>query len=108
MRVVEFHDEAALQQLKPFWNELLRQSAANTIFLTWEWATAWWSSYGTPGELRVHAVYDEAGVLRGIAPLRSRAVEQCSQTVRSLQFIGYAASYSDSDYLDLIIAPGYE
>ena len=46
MRVVQMQSEADLRALKPAWDALLRESAANTIFLTWEWVTAWWSVYG--------------------------------------------------------------
>jgi CelD/BcsL family acetyltransferase involved in cellulose biosynthesis/peptidoglycan/xylan/chitin deacetylase (PgdA/CDA1 family) len=108
MRVVEIREEAAFQALLPAWTELLRQSASNTIFLTPEWVAAWWAAYGTPGELRVLAVYDDGGELRGIAPLRSTAVHRYGQTIDAFQFIGYASSYCDSDYLDFVVAPGYE
>ena len=106
MRVVEIRQESELQGLSPAWDALLRESASNTIFLTWEWVTAWWSSYGKPGELRIMAAFDEHDVLRGIAPLRAQTVRKFGQTVPVLSFIGDGSS--DSDYLDLIFAPGFE
>ena len=105
---MEIRAEAALEALRPAWSALLRDSASASIFLTPEWAEAWWSAYGSRGELRVLAAYDDGGVLRGIAPLRSKPVRKYGQTVETLQFIGDAPSDSDSDYLDFIIAPGYE
>ena len=108
MRVVEIRDEAGLRQLAPAWAALLRESASNTIFLTPEWVTAWWSAYGTPGELRILTVFDDSGVLRGIAPLRSRTMRRYGQTVPALAFIGDAPNDSDSDYLDFITAAGFE
>ena len=98
--------DAELQGLKSAWDALLSESAANTIFLTWEWLTAWWSAYGKPGELRILAAFDEQDVLRGIAPLRSKAVKRYGQTVSALTFVGDGSN--DSDYLDTIVAKGYE
>src|SRR4029077_2041082 len=76
------------------------------IFSTWEWATAWWSSYGNSGELRILAAFDERDVLRGIAPLRAGVVRKYGQTVPSLSFVGDGSN--DSDYLDFIIDEGFE
>lgn len=106
MRVTEIRSEAELRNLQPAWDALLRESASNTIFLTWEWITAWWSAYGKIGQLRILAAFDEQGVLRGIAPLRDENVQRYGQTVPALTFIGDGSD--DSDYLDLIAASGYE
>jgi peptidoglycan/xylan/chitin deacetylase (PgdA/CDA1 family)/CelD/BcsL family acetyltransferase involved in cellulose biosynthesis len=108
MKLVEIRGETEFQNLGPEWNALLSESGSNTIFLTWEWASAWWRAYGTPSELRVLTVYDDAGVLRGIAPLRAKALKRYGQQVQALQFIGDAPSDCDSDYLDFISAPGHE
>ena len=79
MRVVQIQSETELQGLKPAWDALLRESASNTIFLTWEWVTAWWSAYGKPGELRILAAFDDRDVLRGIAPLRCGTARRYGQ-----------------------------
>ena len=70
MKVVEIREWQDMERLRPQWEALLAESGSNTIFVTWEWMSAWWGAYGIPGELRIVAVYDDAGVLRGIAPLR--------------------------------------
>jgi peptidoglycan/xylan/chitin deacetylase (PgdA/CDA1 family)/CelD/BcsL family acetyltransferase involved in cellulose biosynthesis len=106
MKVIEIRREAELQELRPAWESLLRESASNTIFLTWEWVTAWWSSYGTLGDLRLLLAYDDAGVLRGIAPLRAQVIRKYGQTFPALAFVGDGSF--DSDYLDFIIAAGHE
>ncbi len=106
MRVIEVQQEAGLDQIQSDWNTLLRESASDTIFLTWEWVTSWWRSYGTSGELRILMAYDAGGVLRGIAPLRRHNLRQYGQTVRALSFIGDGSN--DSDYLDFIVASSYE
>jgi peptidoglycan/xylan/chitin deacetylase (PgdA/CDA1 family)/CelD/BcsL family acetyltransferase involved in cellulose biosynthesis len=106
MKVVELRQETDLEMLRPLWEKVLCESAANAIFLTWEWVTAWWSAYGVPGELRILAAFDETGTLRGIAPLRAQKKRKYGQTVSTLSFIGDGSN--DSDYLDFIIASGYE
>ena len=106
MKVVEIRQEAELLRLRSAWERLLGECASNTIFLTWEWITAWWSVYGKAGELRVLAAFDENDVLRGIAPLRSREVRRYGQSVPALSFVGDGSN--DSDYLDFIVTAGHE
>jgi peptidoglycan/xylan/chitin deacetylase (PgdA/CDA1 family)/CelD/BcsL family acetyltransferase involved in cellulose biosynthesis len=106
MRVVEIRDEAGLQSLRHGWDALLQSSAADTVFLTWEWVNTWWSVYGQPGELRILAAYDNNDRLTGIAPLRSLRARRCGQSAPGLFFIGDRSC--DSDYLDFIIARGQE
>jgi len=106
MRVVAISREGELGALRRDWDALVESSASRNTFLTWEWITAWWSAYGQPGELRILAAFDEQGALRGLAPLRARNVRRYGQTVPALQFIGDGSN--DSDYLDFIIANGYE
>jgi peptidoglycan/xylan/chitin deacetylase (PgdA/CDA1 family)/CelD/BcsL family acetyltransferase involved in cellulose biosynthesis len=106
VKLVEIREESDFHGLKSAWETLLRDSASRTIFLTHEWATAWWSSYGVPQELRIMAAFDDSGALRGIAPLRSQRLSRYGQTVPALTFLGDGSN--DSDYLDLIISSGYE
>jgi len=101
MKLVEIRQEAELEALRPVWDEVVRHSASDTIFLTWEWVTAWWSSYGKPGDLRIVAAFDDSGTLRGIAPLRHQTVSRYGQTVSALSFIGDGSN--DSEYLDFIV-----
>src|SRR5205807_8631901 len=88
MRVAEIRQENDLLQLRTTWDRLVCESAANTIFLTWEWVTAWWAAYGSPGDLRILVFSDEDGVPRGIAPMRRQVVERCGQKVAALAFVG--------------------
>ena len=106
MKVVEIRSETELQQLKSSWETLLRSSASGTIFLTWEWATAWWRAYGKSRELRILAAFDDDQVLRGIAPLCRQTLRTYGQTIPALSLVGDGSN--DSDYLDFIIASGYE
>jgi peptidoglycan/xylan/chitin deacetylase (PgdA/CDA1 family)/CelD/BcsL family acetyltransferase involved in cellulose biosynthesis len=106
MKIIEIREEAQLQRLKSDWETLLKASASDTIFLTWEWIVAWWSVYGKTGELRILAAFDDSHVLRGIAPLRCQILRRYGQAVAALTFVGDGSN--DSDYLDFIIARGYE
>jgi peptidoglycan/xylan/chitin deacetylase (PgdA/CDA1 family)/CelD/BcsL family acetyltransferase involved in cellulose biosynthesis len=106
MRVVEIRSEAELHEIRCEWNALLEDSASDTIFLTWEWITAWWKAYGNGGQLRILGAFDEQQVLRGLAPMQLREMRRYGQTVPTLSFLGDASN--DSDYLDIIAARGYE
>ncbi len=95
-------EAADLDSLQTEWNDLVRQSQANTLFLTWEWQTTWWRHWGT-SELYVLTWRDEVtGRLAGLVPLY---VETTDENVRRLLLVG---GTEVSDYLDLVIAPGYE
>jgi len=106
MKVVEIRRPEELRELRPAWDSLVCASASRSIFLTWEWMTAWWSAYGGESRLRVWAAFDDDRILRGIAPLRERTVKRFGQAVTVLSFIGDGSN--DSDYLDLVIAATYE
>ena len=57
----------AFNELKSKWNELLKRSYADSVFMTWEWCSTWWQAY-QPGELWIHTIVSEQGNLIGIAP----------------------------------------
>ncbi len=85
-----YRDESGFDALKDEWNELLKSSRFDTIFLTWEWQTTWWQHLGrTRGPLFILAGRD-AGRLAAVIPLylagtpaapcRSWAVSRCPTT----------------------------
>jgi peptidoglycan/xylan/chitin deacetylase (PgdA/CDA1 family)/CelD/BcsL family acetyltransferase involved in cellulose biosynthesis len=106
MKIIEVRTEAELASLRTTWQELLSRSASDTIFLTWEWVSTWWSAYGIPGEFNVMLAVDDRNVTRGIAPLRRHEVSRYGRKFRVLSFIGDGSC--DSDYLDFIIGLGDE
>ena len=63
----EVNDIDTFQSLKNPWNELIRQSPDNDIFLTWEWLYYWWKYYGDDKKLRI-LIIKEGSKLLGIAP----------------------------------------
>lgn len=89
--------------LRPQWNELLRSSAADCPFLTWEWLHTWWNHLRGASGLRLLAVRSN-GELIAIAPLR---ISRGSLAWFSrLEFLG--TGLAGSDYLDLIVRNGRE
>ncbi|WP_158219926.1 GNAT family N-acetyltransferase [Ideonella sp. A 288] len=95
-------------RLRLQWNALLSCSASDTIFLTWEWLFAWWSTYASDDDtLYILTVHDEEGVLIGVLPCYMSARRPSAlQGVRTLRLIGDASG--DSDYLDAILKAGRE
>lgn len=89
-RVERFKD------LKDEWNSLLKISATDVIFLTYEWQEIWWKHFGKDKELHLLAFYDN-NQLVGIAPLNLCEKKVCLNGGRDV-----------SDYLDIIAQKGYE
>jgi len=90
------------------WNKLLSQSAAKTIFLSWEWLYSWAETYiDKSRELFILAVFDEKDHLVGIAPWyvsRKRVLQFLSY--RQVEFLGLPETASD--YIDVFITRGNE
>jgi len=89
------------------WNALLARAAFDTPFLTVEWQRIWWQHFGGGNPLRLYAFRDESGLLRGIAPLFIGV----KSGQRKVYLVGCSEIRDDldvSDYLDVIVEPGYE
>ena len=102
---------AALWQLAPAWNALLRESASDTLSLTWEWLSAWWDVFGDSRELYVIVIRSGEEVI-GIAPLlRKRLLHYGLLPFRRLEFLASGEDEADaicSEYLDFILRRGRE
>jgi len=101
MNITLYRSPEAFSALASEWNTLLHRTASDAPFLTVEWQRTWWECFGVDESLLVYAFRDEAGALRGIAPLFLAREDG----KRRLHTIGCA---DICDYLDLIVAPGYE
>ena len=107
MRIVEIRTQPETLGLREAWDALLARSGAGSIFLTWDWFQAWWSSYATPDvRLRLLLVYGDAHSLCAIAPLREESARRQGQTRRAIRFA--VDGSNDSEYLDFIVAPECE
>jgi CelD/BcsL family acetyltransferase involved in cellulose biosynthesis len=92
--------------LADVWNPLLQRSRFRSIFLTHEWQTAWWSHQGE-GELWIVAFYAPGTQeLVGIAPLY--LVQSGSGDFAGQRKLNLVGCIEVSDYLDAIIAKGWE
>lgn len=73
------------------WNELLKRSKSDQLFLSWEWQSSWWKIFSDSEsmELRLYVATADDGTLLGIAPLylTTVATKNFLKTKR-LQFIG--------------------
>ncbi len=95
---------AAAQDL---WDELLKRSDADPLFMCWAWQWRWWAHHGPAlgAELQIAAVYSEDRLV-GLAPFyRHRVVVRRLLRPWRLELIGTAWRNSEaafSDYLDVI------
>ena len=102
----EIEDAPAFDGLEQEWNALLERSDAS-VFQSFEWQRTWWRHLGERrANARLHLVTVRAeGRLVAIAPFyveRERVLGMVR--LRRLLFIGHR----DSDYLDAIVAKGWE
>ena len=90
-----FESEAGFEVLRGEWNDLLRRSPTDTIFLRWEWQSLWWEAYH-PGDLLIAAVRDDSGALVGIAPWFIDTTSPDERVVRGIGCVDV------TDYVDII------
>jgi CelD/BcsL family acetyltransferase involved in cellulose biosynthesis len=107
MQVSTITTRMELEALAPEWNDLLQASRADTIFLTWEYISAWLDTVAPTAELQVLAVRNQSGELVGIAPFHRRRIRLKGMlTYYCLCVLGDYAS--PAGYLDLIVHPDQE
>jgi peptidoglycan/xylan/chitin deacetylase (PgdA/CDA1 family)/CelD/BcsL family acetyltransferase involved in cellulose biosynthesis len=94
-----------LQAISREWNEVLANSLEDTLFLTWEWISAWWNHYGSGRQLFV-LLAEKQGRLVGIAPFYVYEVKKYGRRWKALKLIGDGSG--DSDYQDCIALAGFE
>jgi CelD/BcsL family acetyltransferase involved in cellulose biosynthesis len=96
---VKVEVEARLEAIGPVaWNDLHRDSALRSPFLTWTWQTEWVRSFGDGRRLEICKVLDGAGRLLAVLPLYEAEVDV-------FRIIG---GTDVSDYLDLLAVAGQE
>jgi CelD/BcsL family acetyltransferase involved in cellulose biosynthesis len=86
------------------WKDLLPRTAADNIFLTWEWVSTWWEVFGESKQPHILTFRDN-NKLVGILPcyMWSRPLLRLGK-IRELRFIGTGETVR-SEYLDLICLP---
>lgn len=101
-------DAAGWAALGDHWDTLLKNSAADAVFLCWDWLDTWVKVYGTGGELVILVAEDSSGAPAGIAPMmldRGKGIP--GRWMRRLMLLGQKADTA-SEYLDWIIVRGRE
>lgn len=107
MKTDILHDWHSVAALAPEWNELLRDSESDTVFLTWEWISCWISIHQKRARPFVIVVRDDAGRLCGLLPLYFAD----ARLVRVVPFrvLRYVADYATGqEYPDWIVRRGHE
>lgn len=102
--VVDTYDK--MKQLQPEWNDLLRSSSANTMFLTFEWLLAWTEVFLSKNRKLFILTFSEDEKLVGIAPFYIDSIKFGIFTLKEIRFIGFPEA--GSDYLDVIVEKGRE
>jgi CelD/BcsL family acetyltransferase involved in cellulose biosynthesis len=108
MKLELIRDEAGLQALQPFWDNLLEQSATPTPFLRWDWVSFWWAEHRNDYRLAVGVIRDEAGEPEAIAPLVvGKEPEGPRRHLRQLSFINGIGPLQ-GERLDFLVQRGRE
>ncbi len=99
---IEIHsDPGGFETLAGEWNELLHDSAVDTIFLTLQWQSIWWHHLGD-GILTLVVLRDKSGRLVGLAPLRRTPTEDGGWELTTVGCVDV------SDYVDIMARRGHE
>ncbi len=105
MRIVLYDRWDKVEQLQQFWNGLLKQSTADTFFLSWEWFASWWKAYAAGLQPLVLGAWENDRLV-GVAPFCLEQVRKMGRTWKVLKLIGDGSW--DSDYLDCFAERGRE
>jgi CelD/BcsL family acetyltransferase involved in cellulose biosynthesis len=89
--------------LRPEWNALLRDSASDCPFLTWEWLHTWWTHVSGSSRLRIAAVRADHELV-ALAPFR--ITKSRVALLSRVDMLG--TGEAGSDYLDVIVRCGWE
>src|SRR5579885_1786945 len=105
MKIETIESAEGFYGLRKEWNELLKNSSSDAVFLTHEWLSSWWKYLSEGRRLSIVAARDK-GQLVGILPVAVREAQYSRMMPRVLEFLG--SGQIGSDYLDVIIASGRE
>ena len=100
LRIVEW-DLNGFLRLRGKWNNALRKSSDNDVFLTWEWITSWWKHLGGRNELLPVTVSDDDEILAAACFMRTSS-KSLGLNRQELRLVGV----KDSDYGGIIIREG--
>lgn len=87
VRIQHVRTAAELLALQKPWTDLMAEAPDASLFLTWEWTSAWWRYYGAGRELWLLAAWDRADRLVGVAPWMVTQPLEGTSGMRRLAFI---------------------
>ena len=99
MHVRLYTEASVFEQLAEAWQDLMGRATIAPIFMTIDYQKLWWQHLGV-GELRILAVYNEADLLVGLAPLLLDGFEL--RTVGCVDVSDYLDFLVDRDYQDSV------
>lgn len=106
LRSQKIEDREAFTALREEWNELLEDSDAATIFLTWEWLLTWWQHLALDRKPEIFLVR-KGGRLIGAAPLALRPSRYMRlMPFPAMEFLGTGSV--GSDYLSVVVRKDFE
>lgn len=98
MNIVHLDSFEQVAELGADWNDLLRGSRDDQIFLTLEWLATWWKYYGDHRELILLAAKEDSKVL-AVAPFMASTYNIFGIKLRKIEFVATPTS----DYHSLIL-----
>lgn len=104
--VGEAGNVSCFSALREEWDDLLRASDSNCLFLTWEWLYTWWKHLAGARRPAILTVRSGRRLI-ALAPFGLRSASLSSgHFFRVLEFLG--CGHVGSDYLDIIVRRGAE
>ena len=88
---IETWDEETFRNSRSEWDDLLKRSSCDQLFLSWEWLFPWWETFSDRDSMQLYilAARNAAGTLIGVAPLYIHEIKVKGLiSSRILQFIG--------------------
>jgi CelD/BcsL family acetyltransferase involved in cellulose biosynthesis len=119
LKIEIFSDEQSIELLTPEWKELAESSHA-IICLSPEWITAWWKHFGRNCYRKLHIITVKLdNRLLALAPFYvgftslfgvtlQRRLQLIGSGGSSNETLGFSNDYGISDFLDILVRPGYE
>lgn len=100
-------------QLQPQWNQLLDESRADKLFMSWEWQYSWWQAWSKKLELSLYLIaFYKANRLVGLVPLYIDKESSIRYFNKSrIQFIGNRWKTTPtvrSEYIEPLFHISYE
>lgn len=106
--ITRVSDIKRFERYEADWRRLQVEAGMSSVYLTWEYVTTWWRTYGAGYDLCVLVASNREGTTVGIAPLIiGRGDSGPSRNLRYLSFIGTLGDTA-SEFLDFLISPGLE